>query len=191
MKAGLSPREGDAYPANFKPNFDAAFSVTVPRPIDTVFPVLGTSAGLGPTILLSRMASGFEALVADAVPVSGKLEDAFVRTAEGGGEGLPRQSFKFMETVKIIPGLAFLDVAVRLQGTFTWDAERKVALYETWSDKVVVKKIRRFEAVDGGAATKISETIVGQCPALLQHITQKTARSAHREQMNLYATLFE
>ncbi|KAJ7076030.1 hypothetical protein B0H15DRAFT_865217 [Mycena belliarum] len=191
MKA--SPPKDDPYPANFSPNFRAAFSVTVLHPMATVFQVLGTGAGLERTILLSSMAGGFELLMSDSVAVVGALEDAYVRTARAApeGEGLPRQSFRFMETVKIVPGFAFLDVNVKLQGTFTWDAERRVALYETWSDKVVVRKVRRFEEAEGGAATKISETIEGQCPALLQYITQRTAQSSHREHMNSYSELFE
>ncbi|KAJ7288197.1 hypothetical protein C8J57DRAFT_1279381 [Mycena rebaudengoi] len=187
----LSRRQDDAYPANFKPNFNSEFSVTIQKPLSTVFPILGTNEGLGPHILLSSLASDFEALGKDTVPVAGNLEDAFVRTA-AAGDGLPRQAFKYKETVKIIPGITFLDVVINLQGTFTWDEARNVALYETASDKdVVVRKIRKFEEVDGGAATKISETIDGQCPFLLQPITQMTARSAHKEQMNLYSTLFD
>ncbi|KAJ7645278.1 hypothetical protein B0H17DRAFT_458483 [Mycena rosella] len=187
-------KQTDSYPANFKPNFTSAFSVTVPQPLAAAFSVLGTTAGLERSILLSPMASAFEPLAKDAVAVEGKLEDAFLRTAPAGsGEGLPRQSFKFTETVKMVPRLAFLDVIVNLQGTLTWDEERHVVLYETVADMVTVRKVRWFEAMDGpgGPATKVSETIEGQCPALLQFITQRTTRSAHQEQMNLYATLFE
>ncbi|KAJ6525223.1 hypothetical protein DFH09DRAFT_1188589 [Mycena vulgaris] len=181
----------DAYPSNFKPNFDAEFSVTIQKPLSTVFPILGTNEGLSRTILVSSLASDFETLANDSVAVDGNLEDAFARTAPAG-EVFPRQAFKYKETIKIIPGLTFLDVAVHLQGTFTWDEARKVTLYETASDKgIVVRKIRLFEEVDGGAATKVSETIQGQCPSLLQPITQKTARAAHREHMNMYSTLFE
>ncbi|KAJ7153554.1 hypothetical protein C8R43DRAFT_1126833 [Mycena crocata] len=182
-------RRQDAYPANFKPNFDSDFSVTIQKPLSTVFPILGTSEGLGPHILLSSLASDFQALTADTVTVDGKLEDAFVRTAPAG-DGLPRQAFKYKETVKIIPGISLFDVVVNLEGTFTTDEANNLALYETASDKgVVVRKIRRFEEVDG--ATKVTEHIDGQCPVLLQLITQKTARDAHKEQMNLYHTLFE
>ncbi|KAJ7497630.1 hypothetical protein FB451DRAFT_1550452 [Mycena latifolia] len=190
----LSLRQ-DSYPANFKPNFDSEFNVTIQKPLSTVFPILGTNEGLGPHILLSSLASDFVALTQDNVTVSGNLEDAFVRTAPAVAAGagtFPRQNFKYKETIKIIPGLSFLDVVVNLQGTFTWDEDKNLALYETSSDKgVVVRKIRRFEEVDGGAATQVSEVINGQCPLLLQPVTQKTARDAHQEQMNLYHTLFE
>ncbi|KAJ7077299.1 hypothetical protein B0H15DRAFT_862149 [Mycena belliarum] len=189
----LSSRQ-DSYPSNFKPNFDSAFNVTIQKPLSTVFPILGTNEGLGPHILLSSIASGFQALTKDTVAVSGNLEDAFVRTlaADSAGAGFPRQGFQYKETVKIIPGVKFLDIVVNLKGTFTWDENRKLSLYETTSDKsVTVRKVRRFEEVDGGAATLVSETITGQCPFLLQPITQKTARDAHKEQMNLYSTLFK
>ncbi|KAJ7625407.1 hypothetical protein B0H17DRAFT_1111271 [Mycena rosella] len=180
----------DAYPANFKPNFDSAFNVTLPFPLATVFLILGTDEGLGPHILLSSLASDFEVLAKDSVAVTGNLEDAFARTAPSG-DGFPRQAFKYKETMKIVLGLMSVAVVVNLQGTFTWDEDRKLALYETSSDKgVVIRKIRRFEEVDGGASTQVSETIDGQCPALLQIITQTSSRKAHKEQMNLYHTLF-
>ncbi|KAJ7645273.1 hypothetical protein B0H17DRAFT_1104324 [Mycena rosella] len=169
----------NAYPANFKPNFDSAFNVTLPFPLATVFLILGTDDGLGPHILLSSLASDFEVLAKDSVAVTGNLEDAFARTAPSG-DGFPRQAFKYKETMKIVPGLTSLDVI-----------DRKLALYETSSDKgVVIRKIRHFEEVDGGASTQVSETIDGQCPALLQIITQTSSRKAHKEQMNLYHTLF-
>jgi hypothetical protein len=39
----------------------------------------------------------------------------------------------------------------------------------TLADKsVVVRKVRRFEEIDGGAATNVSEIINGQCPFLEQ-----------------------
>ncbi|KAK7024056.1 hypothetical protein R3P38DRAFT_2956411 [Favolaschia claudopus] len=189
----LSLRD-DSYPANFKPNFNSEFSVVIQKPLSTVFPVLGTSQGLCKHILLESIASDCNAGATDSVAVSGNLEDAFVRTAAAAsdGQGLPRTQFSFIETIKIIPGLSFLDVKVHLNGTYTSDATRKVLLYETSSDKsVVVKKVRRFEEADGGASTKVSESINGQVFILEQPITQSQARTAHQAQMNLYHTLFE
>ncbi|KAJ7836302.1 hypothetical protein B0H13DRAFT_2088922 [Mycena leptocephala] len=177
----LSLRQ-DSYPSDFKPNFDSVFSVVIQKPLSTVFPILGTNQGLGPHILLETIASNFQSGALDSVNVDGNLEDAFVRTspAAPAGQGFPRQHFAYVETIKIIPGLSFFDVVVNLNGTFTWDEARNVSLYETSSDKsVVVRKIRRFEEVDGGAATNVSEVINGQCPFLEQ------------AQMNLYHTLFE
>ncbi|KAH8794609.1 hypothetical protein DL96DRAFT_1305692 [Flagelloscypha sp. PMI_526] len=189
----LSLRQ-DAYPANFKPNFGDEYSVTIQKPISEVFQVLGTNEGLEKHILLSSIASDFQSLNKDSVTVQGNLEDNFVRTqpAAAEGEGLPRQGFKYKETIKIIPGLSFTDIPVNLQGTFTWDEARKISLYETSSDSsITVKKVRRFEEVDGGAATKVSEKIDGQCPFLEQPLVQLTAAKAHKEQMDLYHTLFE
>ncbi|KAJ7814079.1 hypothetical protein B0H13DRAFT_461894 [Mycena leptocephala] len=189
----LSLRQ-DSYPSDFKPNFDSVFSVVIQKPLSTVFPILGTNQGLGPHILLETIASNFQSGALDSVNVDGNLEDAFVRTspAAPAGQGFPRQHFAYVETIKIIPGLSFFDVVVNLNGTFTWDEARNISLYETSSDKsVVVRKIRRFEEVDGGAATNVSEVINGQCPFLEQLITQSQARTAHQAQMNLYHTLFE
>ncbi|KAJ7334929.1 hypothetical protein DFH08DRAFT_879660 [Mycena albidolilacea] len=189
----LSLRQ-DSYPADFKPNFDSVFSVVIQKPLSTVFPILGTNQGLGAHILLESIASDFEEGAADSVNVDGNLEDAFVRTAAAApaGQGFPRQHFSYIETIKIIPGLSFLDVVVHLDGTYTWDEARNITLYETSSDKsVVVRKVRRFEEIDGGAATNVSEIINGQCPFLEQPITQSQARTAHQAQMNLYHTLFE
>ncbi|KAJ7457002.1 hypothetical protein FB451DRAFT_600289 [Mycena latifolia] len=180
-----------SYPSGFQPNFNSEFSVTIQRPLSTVFSILGTNEGLGAHILLSSLASDFEALARDAVAVDGNLEDAFVRTA-AAGEGLPRQSFTYKETVKIITGLSFLDSVIHIRGTFTWDEQGKVALYESLSDTgVLIRKIRRFEEVDGGAATQISEKVYGQGAPLLRFINQWIARAAHKEQMNRYSTLFE
>lgn len=125
----------DSYPADFKPNFDSAFSVVIQKPLSTVFPILGTSQGLGAHILLESIASDFQEGAADSVNVDGNLEDAFVRTAAAApaGQGFPRQHFSYVETIKIIPGLSFLDVVVHLDGTYTWDEARNITLYETSS----------------------------------------------------------
>ncbi|KAJ7645266.1 hypothetical protein B0H17DRAFT_1148508 [Mycena rosella] len=118
------------------------FQPDVPLPVHHCLTDLRHDKGLRQHILLSSLASKFEALAKDSVAVTGNLEDV----------------------------------------DFTWDEDKKLALYETSSDKgVVVRKIRRFKEVDRGAATRVSETIDGQCPALLQLITQTTARKAHKE----------
>ncbi|KAJ6500880.1 hypothetical protein C8R45DRAFT_82803 [Mycena sanguinolenta] len=183
----------DSYPADFQPNFDSIFSVSIQEPLPTVFPVLGTNLGLCEHILLESIASDCQVGVLDSVSIDGPLEDAFVRTAPAApaGQGFPRQHFSYIETITTIPGLSFLDVVVHLNGTYTWDQERNITLYESSSDKsVVVRKVRTFESLDGGAATNVSEVIHGQCPFLEQPITQFEARDAHQAQMNLYHTLF-
>ncbi|KAJ7732986.1 hypothetical protein B0H16DRAFT_171974 [Mycena metata] len=106
-------------------------TVTIHKPLSTVFTVLGTDNGLDRGILLSSLASDFQTLEKDTVAVAGPLEDAFVRTTIGVPDGLPRQSFQFKETVKIIPGVSFMNVEVNMKGTLTWDESRNVALYET------------------------------------------------------------
>ncbi|KAJ7035383.1 hypothetical protein C8F04DRAFT_1233643 [Mycena alexandri] len=178
------------YPMEFQPNFFSDNAVTINRPLSTVFTVLGTDNGLERGILLSTLASGFQTLEKDNVAVAGPLEDAFVRTATAAPDGLPRQRFQFKETVKIIPGLSFSYVEVNLRGTLTWDETRNVALYETTNGgSILVKKVRKFEEVDG--STKVSESIYGQCPAFQKLIVQLTTAKAHRAHMNLYHTLFE
>ncbi|KAJ7153328.1 hypothetical protein C8R46DRAFT_474446 [Mycena filopes] len=180
------------YPNGFHPNFSSDNTVTINKPLATVFAVLGTDAGLDGGILLSTLASDVQTLEKDAVVVEGKLEDAFVRLAPPApdGEGWPRRGFQFKETVKIIPGLSFTNVEVHLKGTLTWDEARGVALYETTNGgSIIVKKIRKFEEVDG--STKVSESIYGQCPAYQKPLVQLTTTKAHRAQMDLYHTLFE
>jgi hypothetical protein len=44
---------------------------------------------------------------------------------------------------------------------------------------VNVWKLKRFEEVEEGKKTKITETIQGKCPALTSFIVQKEARKAH------------
>ncbi|KAJ7832340.1 hypothetical protein B0H14DRAFT_2803247 [Mycena olivaceomarginata] len=117
------------YPVEFQPYFLSDNTVTINRPLSTVFTVLGTDNGLERGILFSTLASGFQTLEKDNVAVAGPLEDAFAATA--APDGLPRQRFQFKETIKIIPGLSFTNVEVNLRGTFTWDETRNVALYET------------------------------------------------------------
>ena len=83
------------------------------------------------------MASEFEFLSLDSVQVQGNIEDTFVRLSDAApaGDGLPRQGFKFKETVKTFPGISALDIIVNLEGCFTWDENRRVSLYETASSK--------------------------------------------------------
>ncbi|KAJ7070643.1 hypothetical protein C8F01DRAFT_387550 [Mycena amicta] len=182
----------DTYPANFKPNFHHDYSVTIDQPLSAVFPVLGTKDGLEKVILLSNLASNFSSGVLDSVNVDGNLEDASVRTlaAAPAGEGFARQGFTYTETIKLIPGLSFTNIAVNLVGTFTSDPARNVALYETTSDSsVTVRKTRIFTETNG--QTTVAEHIDGQCPILEQPIVQLTAASAHKQQMDLYASLFQ
>ncbi|KAJ6500879.1 hypothetical protein C8R45DRAFT_82778 [Mycena sanguinolenta] len=188
-----SSMRDDSYPADFQPNFDSIFSVSIQEPLATVFPVLGTNLVLCKQILLESIASDCQVGVLDSVSVDGPLEDAFVRTAPAApaGQGFPRQHFSFIETITIIPGLSSLDVVVHLNGTYTWDQERNITLYETSTDKsVVVRMVRTFEPLDGGAATNVSEVIHGQCPLLEQPFVQSEARDAQQAQMNLFHTLF-
>ncbi|KAJ7624411.1 hypothetical protein FB45DRAFT_923353 [Roridomyces roridus] len=179
--------KADSYPSDFKPNFSCEYSVTISHPLSTTFPVLGTDQGLERVISLSSLASDFVALDKDNVAVDGKLFDASVRTAPSSDSGFPRQAFRFKESFKILPGL---NLHVGLQGTFTWDDEQNVALYETLTDKgITIRKLRWLEALDDGA-TRVNERIEGQCSWLLQGITQKMARDGHKAHMDSYHTLF-
>ncbi|KAJ7212620.1 hypothetical protein GGX14DRAFT_620918 [Mycena pura] len=142
-----------------KPNFDSVFSVVIQKSLSTVFPILGTNQGLGAHVLLASITSDLLEGAADSVNVNGNLEDAFVRTAAAApaGQGFPRQHFSCIETIKIIPGLR------------SWIS----SLYETSSSSdnlksVIVRKVRRFEEINGGTATNVSEVMNGQCPFLLQ-----------------------
>ncbi|KAF7302677.1 hypothetical protein HMN09_00902300 [Mycena chlorophos] len=196
------------YPAKFKPNFHHTYTVTLQQPLSTVFPILGTNAGLEKTIMVSSIASNFSMGKLDAVAVDGKVEDASVRTQEGvemvteGGEEeeeeedtekqtrFPRQGFSYTETVGIIPGLHFTDVVVKLEGTFTWDEKAGVSLYETTSNSnVTVRKTRIFTESDG--QTTVAERIDGQCGAWLQPIVQRATASSHKQHMDHYHTLFK
>lgn len=104
--------------------------MTIQRPIEEVFRILGTDEGLGPSVLLSSLASDFKLLKRDTVPTQGKLEDAHLRTTPGG-PGLPRQGFSITETMKVVPGVSFLDVHINVEGTITWDQANNITLYES------------------------------------------------------------
>ncbi|KAJ7645271.1 hypothetical protein B0H17DRAFT_1148512 [Mycena rosella] len=99
------------------PNSGSASNAPLPLPI------LSTNTGLGPRIVLLSLASEFEALAKDSVAVTGNLEGVCASASRAGVQvQRDRQDH---------PGLMSLDVVVNLLGTFAWDEERKLALYET------------------------------------------------------------
>jgi len=130
----------------FKPNFSAEVVMDFPHPIAAVYAAMGggdDQSRLCKLVLLSDIASECKLLARDTVDVSGPLEDAVVRVtpASTNGTGFPRQHYTYKETIKIIPGLTFLDVVVDLPGTNTWDDERQVILYETASESAWCRSI--------------------------------------------------
>ena len=123
--------------SQFKPNFFMDVVLDFPHPLEKVFVAMGGGDDQNPLrkyILLSDLASDCKLLARDTVDVSGPLEDALVRTAPASTTNeasFPRQHFSFKETIKLVPGLSFLDIVVELQGTNTWDVTRKVIVYES------------------------------------------------------------
>lgn len=171
-----------SYPADFKPNFHSEHSVVLPHPIASVFSKLATPEGLEASIRLSKLCTGCELLQRDQVSASGPLSAAHLRTAPANDtapDALSRQHFTLKETVPIIPKLYSTDV--HLSGTLTWDANVNTALYETTSDKGLwVWKLRTFESLEDGTATRVSETIKGMCPSWQQFIVQNVTTKGHK-----------
>ncbi|KAH8831615.1 hypothetical protein DL96DRAFT_1678007 [Flagelloscypha sp. PMI_526] len=185
-----------SYPANFKPNFFAENSVTLPHPVSTVFSKLATRDGLKDTIELSSLVTHCDVLEEDQVAISGPLLDNYARhlpssssVDDSSKRLLPRLAFTLTEKIPLIPYLYSYSVVNK--GTLTRDPDAHEVLYEVQSGAgVAVVKTRVFEEVDGGKETKVTETIRGMCPSLLRGIVQKTTGKAHREHMELYSTLF-
>jgi hypothetical protein len=168
----------------FSPNFSATYEVTLDYPISRVYEMIGTSVGHERVTTLSSLASNFSMGEKDFVRTEKPLDKSHLRSKTDGipcpeGEGLPRIPFSFQETVPMVFGL--VKTVVHLAGTLTWDEENKLTLYETHSDKGIdVWKLRRFQDIEDGKKTKVTETIQGRCPALLSSIVQKETYKAHR-----------
>lgn len=164
----------------FKPNFSSTHEVTLDYPLSKVFETIGTAAGHERVTTLSSLASHFELYHRDVVSLDKPLDQTNARTKKDeatSNTGLPRQFFAFQETVPMMFGL--VKTVVHLSGTLTWDDEKKLALYETFSDKgIQVWKIRRFEEIDG--KTRVHEEINGVCQPLLKAIVEKETRKAHQ-----------
>ncbi|KAL0067893.1 hypothetical protein AAF712_005061 [Marasmius tenuissimus] len=153
-------------PLPFTPNFFHEYSVVLDHPISQVFPILGTAEGHERVCRLSGLCAQFDLLEKDlvAIPQSSSLARSTVRTlpAASGDDGdtrkLPRQFFTMTESVPILFGLHHSQV--HLSGTFTWDEEKKITLYETHADTGIdVWKLREFTEVEGGKTRK--ETVKG------------------------------
>ena len=164
----------------FVPNFSCTHSVTLDHAIDKVFTMIGTSSGHERVCRLSSMCSAFELLAKDTVSLQpgASLNESHARLLPASDSGLPRQHFTMSETVPILFGI--IKTVVKLVGTLTWDEENKLALYETAASGsgILVWKIREFKKV-GEDKTLVTETIQGQCPALLKSIVQSQASKAH------------
>ena len=203
----------------FIPNFDAEYSVVLKQPLAAVFHALGHGETLEAGARLSDLATGFDLGKKDtlAIPKSLSLTQVAVRTIPASTSAsenerlLPRQYFHLEETVRVIFGL--ISIKVVINGTFTWDDDAKVALYESSadSDKVQIWKLREFEEFeeDGEKKTRAKETIKGASSILLKRITQNATRDAlkcaflqrrdvwmtdvwtDRKQMEKYNTLFK
>ncbi|PSR94661.1 hypothetical protein PHLCEN_2v4393 [Hermanssonia centrifuga] len=172
-------------------NIFTNYSVVIDHPLDEVFKVLGDADGMERVVRLSGLCSGFT-LQTDksdmiCTPGDAPLSESSVRTIPAGqqfapgGRLLSRRFFHLQEAIPIIFGL--FNRKVNIYGTQTWDPEEKVALYESTAEMgVVIWKLRRFQEIEDGEKkkTKVSETIKGRAPALLQYIVQKQAVVSHR-----------
>ena len=54
---------------------------------------------------------------------------------------------------------------------------------------VTIRKVRRFDEVDNGSGTIVSEEILGTTNFLLVSFTQRAARKAHKDQVDRYPEL--
>lgn len=154
--------------------FETGYAVTIPRPVDEVFPVLALVDDLERVLRLSSMVTSFTLLGTEPGPTSSTLVIAF----------------EFGERVPLLPlGLYSASVTMRVEQTV--DTERRRVDY--WShtqggSALSVHKVRTFEP--DGDATRVSEVIHGEAPYGLHVIAGRAARKAHIEHMDSYARLF-
>lgn len=169
----------------FSPNFYSNYSVELNHPVDQVFETFNLDHER--VCRISALCSDFELLELDFLPVPNStpvsqmsfrsLQKSQTSAAPAESTRLAsRQSFKMTESVPLLLGLT---KKVYLSGTITVDGMQKVTLYESISDGgIQTWKLRQFKEIDENKA-RITETIYGQCPALLRPIVQKEARRAH------------
>ncbi|KAJ3487567.1 hypothetical protein NLI96_g3460 [Meripilus lineatus] len=179
-------------------NFFSDYEVTIDKPIDEVFEVLGKGSHMEKPVRLSKLCAKFELVRSDRVCLtkSEQLSESYLVRAQPTATQipaedrlLPRQFFHLEELVPIFLGFK---QRVYIDGAQTWDEEAKVALYESDTGTVLVWKLRRFEEVEKGGKkkTKVHEVIKGRCPTLLRWIVQRETTDKHKEHMDTYHKLF-
>jgi len=171
-----------AHPTSY--NIHRAYSVVLDHPISNVCATLAHGHNMEHVVRLSDICTEFELFDSDIVvtPDSAPLAESRVRTepASAVEGGLPRQYFRFKETVPLVFGLAH--TTVELVGTQTWDENAKVVLYETVADQgIVMRKLRAFKEIeeDGKKKTSVIETIQGSCPMWMKLIVQRAVETSH------------
>ena len=169
----------------YKPhNFTTAYTVTLPQPLSTVFPVLAYGENIERSIRCYGFCTDFELYHADAaqLPADKPLVDSQMRlVAPSAAGGLTRQWFRMQETIPLLFGL--YKQKVEVVGCQTWDEEAKAVLYESVTDQgILIWKLRTFEEVDDGGVktTKVTEVIKGTCPGWMKWIVKREATEAHK-----------
>ncbi|KAJ6542007.1 hypothetical protein DFH09DRAFT_1174449 [Mycena vulgaris] len=140
-------------------------------------------------------------LDSDALPLLSALEPCGKDDGEGEGDGadharapmLQRDCFTVIERVPVLLGLVNQTVTVK-----SWqvlDPAQRVAAYEivVQGAGVRVWKMRELEDLGGDEAgtrrTRVSETLRGVCPWVLQGVVSKDSAKTQRDAMDKYAAM--
>lgn len=165
-----------------KPQWSFNLSITLNKPVDVVASKLGGLDNFETLTKLNPLCMGYNEVARDWVVISGPLSNARVReipsypdnnaeaTLLEGGKKYERLRFEAKDRLTAFWGL--LSGVTVQRGTFVWDEQEKIGLWEitttdvpgeeTWARKVV-------KFVDGGNGnTRIEEFVEGYSKETLQ-----------------------
>ncbi|KAJ7859035.1 hypothetical protein B0H14DRAFT_638621, partial [Mycena olivaceomarginata] len=135
------------------------------------------------------------AFAADALPLISALESVRNDDTDDHGSApvLQRDCFTVVERLPILFGLVHQTVTVK-----SWqvlDLSRRVSVYESMIQGAGVHVWKTRELIDlgvdgnGTRCTRVTETLKGLCPWLLQSVVKKDSVATHRAAMEKYAAM--
>lgn len=100
-----------------------------------------------------------------------------------GCEVVLRANFIFSGTTPLLFGI--INSPLEVTGSQVLDEEDRIVLFESAVTKQGIRelKVRTFEEVEGVKATRVTETVWGDCPWYMEWILQMIAPGVHREHM--------
>jgi hypothetical protein len=200
----LTPEQLAAAEAGFKakyptakPHWSFKLSTVLDKPIAQVVSKLGGLENFETLAKLNPVCVGYTEVARDWVIVPGPLDAARVRESEpspsrgagaeasDGRKQYPRIKFTAKDRLTVFWGL--MSGVVQQRGTYVWDEESKMALWEvmttdtpgleTWTRKVV-----NFRD-DGNGNTKVEEFVEGyskESLQVLEGVAKRYTRNIHK-----------
>lgn len=195
-------------------SFRMSHTVDLAHPISTVWPALSESTRLAILQGLTPEAQKFTLLVPDTVLIPVKeLQDTLAQShpttaanlprpcslpaltptdnPDDGYRFVPRANFSFSGTTSLAFGL--INSPLKVAGSQVVVEDGRIVLFESAVAGQGIRelKARTFEEVDSGQATRVTETVWGECPWYMAWFLRMVAPSVHREHMERYWKLFE